>query len=145
MNLRASPSEQPLIVIDTNIVLDLFVFDDPGARHLHKSLLTRALQWLATAPMRDELADVLERSLIAQRLQLRGTVAADVLDQFDQHSRLLPQPCMSDLRCRDPDDQMFIDLALAHRAMLLSKDRQVLRLRRALLARGVVASPLIPN
>jgi predicted nucleic acid-binding protein len=30
------------------------------------------------------------------------------------------------LRCADPDDQKFIDLAVQHKAQLLSKDRAVL-------------------
>ena len=33
------------------------------------------------------------------------------------------------LRCSDPDDQKFIDLAVAHRCTLVSKDREVLRKR----------------
>jgi predicted nucleic acid-binding protein len=45
------------------------------------------------------------------------------------------------VRCRDPDDQMFIDLAVAHRAVLLSKDALVLRLAKRLLPLGVVVSP----
>jgi predicted nucleic acid-binding protein len=34
--------------------------------------------------------------------------------------------------CGDPDDQKFIDLAVAHRCTLLSKDREVLRMRKRL-------------
>ena len=45
------------------------------------------------------------------------------------------------VRCRDPDDQMFIDLAVAHRAQLLSKDALVLRLARRLRPLGVVVGP----
>jgi predicted nucleic acid-binding protein len=30
--------------------------------------------------------------------------------------------------CKDPDDQKFIDLAVVHKALLISKDKQVLRL-----------------
>src|SRR5690606_15469334 len=44
----------------------------------------------------------------------------------------------ADLTCRDPDDQVFLDLAL-HRGVgwLLSRDRQLLALRRRALARGL--------
>jgi predicted nucleic acid-binding protein len=42
--------------------------------------------------------------------------------------------------CKDPDDQQFIDLAVQHGALLLSKDRAVLNLRKRLLALGVQAS-----
>jgi predicted nucleic acid-binding protein len=41
--------------------------------------------------------------------------------------------------CKDPDDQRFIDLAVAHRAQLLSKDKAILCMRKRLLALGVLA------
>lgn len=45
--------------------------------------------------------------------------------------------------CKDPDDQQFIDLAVRHGALLLSKDRAVLSLRKRLLALGVLATPAV--
>ena len=41
--------------------------------------------------------------------------------------------------CKDPDDQKFIDLAVLHQAMLLSKDNAVLCMKKRLLGLGVVA------
>ena len=41
------------------------------------------------------------------------------------------------MTCKDPDDQIFIDLAVAHRARLLSKDGAVQALRKRLAALGV--------
>ena len=35
--------------------------------------------------------------------------------------------------CKDADDQKFIDLAAAHRAILLSKDKAVICMRKRLL------------
>jgi predicted nucleic acid-binding protein len=39
--------------------------------------------------------------------------------------------------CKDADDQKFIDLAAAHRAVLLSKDKAVLRMAKRLATLGV--------
>ena len=44
------------------------------------------------------------------------------------------------VRCGDPDDQKFIDLAVAHGAILLSKDFEVLRMRKRLAALNVMAA-----
>jgi len=45
-----------LRVLDTNIVLDLWVFDEPRAEALRLSVEAGHTHWLATAAMRDELA-----------------------------------------------------------------------------------------
>jgi predicted nucleic acid-binding protein len=64
-----------------------------------------------------------------------------VLADFDGRSRRVPPAARAPVRCRDPDDQIFIDLAVAHRAELLSKDALVLRLRKRLAALGVLVAP----
>ena len=126
-----------MIVIDTNLVLDACVFDDPGSVALEAALEGRQIRWLATRPMRDELERVLAYPLIVKRL-LRGQRGADdVLAQFDAKAEIVEVAARAPMRCRDPDDQKFVDLALAHKAALLSKDRALLCLSKRLLAQGV--------
>lgn len=125
------------IVLDTNIVLDLFVFNDAAAQPLKASLVAGELDWLATTAMRDELARVLDYPQIVPRLDFYGLAAADVLAAFDRHARLVPVAAKAQVTCRDADDQKFIDLAVVHRAPLLSKDRAVLCMTKRLSALGV--------
>ncbi|MDM0009246.1 putative toxin-antitoxin system toxin component, PIN family [Variovorax sp. J22G73] len=127
------------VVIDTNIALDLFVFDNPDCAPLVAALDAGHLRWLVTAPMRTELARVLGYPLIVKRLAQRQMAAASVLEAFDARVHLQADtppraPCV----CKDPDDQVFIDLAVARRALLISKDQQVLTMRKRLAAQGVV-------
>ena len=49
-----------LVVLDTNIVLDLFVFSDPATAALRSALESGAARWVATSVMRDELERVLD-------------------------------------------------------------------------------------
>ena len=120
------------LVLDTNIVLDLLVFADPQAQPLSHALDGGELCWLATAAMREELARVLHYPQLAERVAFhRGTHDA-VLADFDRHARLVEVPAKASVTCGDPDDQKFIDLAVAHRCTLLSKDRDVLRMRKRL-------------
>lgn len=130
----------PLLVIDTNIVLDLLVFEDPAHVPLRDAVQQGHVVWLATAAMRDELERVLAYPQIARRLAARLKPAHAVLAQFDGWSRRVQPAARAPVRCRDPDDQIFIDLAVAHRAGLLSKDALVLRLRKRLAALGVAAA-----
>ncbi|MEH3085390.1 MAG: putative toxin-antitoxin system toxin component, PIN family [Xylophilus ampelinus] len=127
----------PRVVLDTNIVLDAFVFADAAAQPLRDGLAAGRLDWIATAPMRTELARVLAYPQIAPRLDYYRLAAADVLAAFDRHVRLVAPAPKAPPTCRDPDDQGFIDLAVAHQARLLSKDRAVLALRKRLQALGV--------
>ena len=56
-----------------------------------------------------------------------------------------PSPTRSRLHCSDPDDQCFIDLALAqHARWLITHDRALLRLARRARAFGVeVLTPML--
>lgn len=127
-----------MIVLDTNIVLDAFVFSDPATVGLTQALDAGQLQWLATLPMREELARVLAYPKIAARLAYHQRPAAQVLAHFDARVQLQAVPPKAAFTCRDADDQKFIDLAAAHACPLLSKDRAVLCMAKRLLTLGVL-------
>ncbi|MEI7762800.1 MAG: putative toxin-antitoxin system toxin component, PIN family [Comamonadaceae bacterium] len=122
------------IVIDTNIVLDLFVFNDTATLALKQALASNRIEWLTTQPMRDELQRVLSYPKIMARLAVAELDAESMLRQFDARARLVEVAPKASVTCRDPDDQKFIDLAVLHKATLLSKDRAVLCMKKRLLA-----------
>ena len=74
---------------------------------------------------------------IVPRLAFYQLSAGDVLAHFDARARLLPVPAKAPVTCSDADDQMFIDLAVAQRSTLLSKDKAVTSMQKRLLALGV--------
>ena len=125
------------VVLDTNIVLDLFVFGDLAAQALKSAVVTGQLQWLATEAMRVELARVLDYPQVAKRLTRDGLAGAQVLQAFDTHARTVAAGSKAPVTCSDADDQIFIDLAVAHKAWLLSKDQAVLCMKKRLLALAV--------
>jgi len=127
----------PLWVLDTNIVLDVFLFADIAAQPLRESLAQARIRWISTAPMREELARVLAYPHIAKRMDFYKRSAEDLLHAYDTHSHTVDVAPLAPLRCKDPYDQGFIDLALAHQAGLLSKDHAVLCMAKRLRALGV--------
>jgi putative PIN family toxin of toxin-antitoxin system len=133
------PAEARQVVLDTNIVLDVFVFQDPAAQPLLQGLQQGHLRWLATAPMRDELARVLAYPQIARRLDYHRLPPAQVLERMDALAHWVAVAPKAGVTCKDPDDQKFIDLAVAHQALVLSKDHAVLCMARRLLALGAAA------
>ena len=136
-------SDARAIVLDTNIVLDLFVFNDPAAQTVHGGLQQGALRWIATQAMRDELERVLTYPQIVKSLAHHQISANQVLASFDAQAQLVPVAAKASVTCKDPDDQKFIDLAVAHKAHLLSKDNAVLCMAKRLLALGVLAQAAI--
>lgn len=127
------------IVLDTNIVLDLWVFNDPATQPVAQALDEGRLHWLTTPAMRDELARVLGYAQIAARLPAGALGAAGVMRTFERYAQVVAAPAPAGIRCADPDDQKFIDLAVQHQAWLLSKDNAILLMRKQLLALGVRA------
>lgn len=135
------------VIIDTNIVLDLFVFSDPATPALRQALDTGRVRWLATAVMREELRRVLHYPHLQPRLQYHGLAVDDVLARFDAQAQIVDVAPRAPMVCKDADDQKFIDLAYAHKdathedapdtTVLLSKDKAVLKLRKRLAAQGV--------
>jgi len=132
-----------ICVLDTNIVLDLWVFDDPASAPLRERLQEGETRWLATAAMREELARVLDYPHIARRLSTRGICAEAVLAHFDRHAQLQPEAPKAPCTCKDADDQKFIDLAVQHAVALHSKDAQVLCMKNRLARCGVALNPAL--
>ena len=126
-----------MIVIDTNVLLDIWIYSDTATVTLRQKLLDGQLQWLTTVAMREELLRVLDYEHIARRREKDGISSIDVMQAFDRHSSCVPDAPRSSYVCKDADDQKFIDLAVANKAILLSKDRQVLKLKKRLVLVGV--------
>ncbi|QWE03857.1 putative toxin-antitoxin system toxin component, PIN family [Polynucleobacter sp. JS-JIR-II-50] len=115
-----------VVVFDTNVLLDLFVFNDFRALHLKQALIEGEIDALATPNTLEEFADVIARPLFAldevqierTRLQWQG------LARLRDDKNLVNAPWI----CQDPDDQVFLDLAYtAKPCILFSKDNAVLR------------------
>ena len=123
-------SEVPTIVLDTNAVLDGWLFKDLGMVDVLRALDGRHMVWVATARMRNELVHTLALPV----LQAWQTEAAHTVARFDAMALLCSEPGRTvnrHLWCSDNDDQMFVDLALQRNACwLLTKDKALLKLGR---------------
>ncbi len=139
----AAPARPRALVLDTNIVLDLLLFGDAATQPLQQALALGAFDWMATDAMREELARVLDYPNIRPHLRPGQHSAASVLAAFDQRVRLVAVAAKAPFTCTDADDQKFIDLAAAHQAHLLSKDKAVLRLGKRLASLGVEVAQVL--
>ena len=122
------------LILDTNIVLDLLVFQDPRADWIRDGIARGQFELIYTSETLLELTDVIARPQFAQSTYDQSTV----LSSWTQMAIHKPTPPRCSFRCDDPDDQAFIDLAYHYRpSQLLSKDRKVLQMQRTLGEQGV--------
>jgi len=131
------------VVLDTNIVLDWLVFADPSAATVGAAIASGALRWLTTPRMYSEL-----RAVLARPLTTRWDPARELALTIDLSCLAVvcaePASTGRSLECRDASDQVFIDLALEHGpAVLLTRDRALLALRRRAAAFGVVITTAV--
>jgi uncharacterized protein len=145
--MPASPAAPALrVVLDSNVWIDILVFDDPHTRPIRAALESGALEALIDARCLAELTYVLDYpqfakreidkaaalatvARLAQRVEppasaVAATETAAQTAAPAENARPLP-------KCKDRDDQKFLELAHAAQAdWLVSKDRAVLKLAR---------------
>jgi uncharacterized protein len=137
------------LVLDTNIVLDCFVFCDPAMQALVAAMENQQVRPLVHVCTLDEL----ERVLTYPQCRLSEVEQREVMDRYRAIGVLWPMPgdfSRESLvlppgfpQCRDHDDQPFLALAYhAHADALVTKDKAILKLRRKARRFGVsIAAP----
>ena len=119
------------LVVDTNVLLDCWVFDDAAARPLWRAIEAARVRCLRSTDTDAELADVLQRAPFQARLAQRTLTAALLLDRWQALAEAVPRTHAAPWGCTDPHDQKFLDLAVSARAALLvTKDKALLKLAR---------------
>lgn len=142
-NADYSGPEPRALVLDTNVVLDMLIFDDPHIPPIRELLAQGRLRWIADQAQRIELERVLHYSQIAPRVAFYRKSAEGVLAAFDAAVEYVAEAPKIRYTCTDPDDQHFLDLACAHRALLVSKDKAVLRLRKRAAQYGALVGNVV--
>lgn len=116
-----------VFVLDTNILLDLFVFHDPRVQDLKEAMLDQQIQVVSSQRTVAELKEVIARPLFALESGTQKMIMAQwqSVSVFHDDSDLTPAPWI----CEDTDDQVFLDLAFQFRpAVIMSKDNALLKL-----------------
>lgn len=127
---------RPRVVLDTNVVLDLYHFHDPAAAGVEAALAAGLVSLVASEPCLEEL----RRVLAYPQFALDNNAQSVILDVYRSKVELTPMDLFdgSSLpRCTDPDDQKFVELAWQAAAYcLVTKDKALLRLARRMARQG---------
>ena len=137
----------PLAVLDTNVVLDLFVWDNPTAEPLRAMIRAGEMHCLSDEDCLDELSRVLTYPKLNLDAAAQQSIHADyracctvLPSQRAEHiSAILP-------RCSDRDDQKFILLAVRGKAdLLLTRDKALLKMAKRMKAHAPQLSITTPS
>lgn len=118
------------IVLDTNVLLDWLVFDEPSVRTLGLAVEHGHVEWLHCPAMQVEFEHMVRHASLARW----GPDVERCVGTLARVGHRVEAPTTGHrvaLRCTDADDQVFVDLAIAQRARwLVSRDRALLKLAR---------------
>jgi len=115
------------IVLDTNVVLDLFHWANVDAVPIMAALEAGRIECLVDERTLDEL----RRVLTYPQLKLTPEMIAERYVRYSTLVTIIPAGEAAPLpRCKDRDDQKFLELAERSGAdLLVSKDKALLKLR----------------
>jgi uncharacterized protein len=129
------PGVPSRLVLDTNVWLDWLVFGDPAAAPIRAAVCAGRAAIFIDDACAAELARVLAYPLGRRTLDAAAQAAA--LAECRRFAQPIERQSLTDgginplPRCRDPDDQKFLEAAAAVRAdMLITKDEALLELGR---------------
>lgn len=129
--LPASPAVAvPIVVLDSNVWIDILVFDDPHTRPIHAALEQGRLHAVVDAPCLYELTRVLDYPQFSRFAVDREAALARVA-RLSRGRESLPTAVshVTLPKCTDRDDQKFLELAAGVCAnWLVTKDKALLKL-----------------
>jgi len=123
-------SEKTRIIVDTNILLDIIYFEDPHVEDLKKAIENGSVEAWSCPLIWDEFLDVMRRPAFYENEEIHQIKINKAVKYFQFEAGTIPP---SPYKCRDPDDQIFIDLAVIKApCWLISRDLEVLKLAKKL-------------
>ncbi|WP_353433147.1 putative toxin-antitoxin system toxin component, PIN family [Polynucleobacter sp. MWH-UH23A] len=127
------------VIFDTNVLLDIFVFNDFRAIHIRAALVDKQINALATPKTIEEFADVISRPLFSLDQSTQG----QILNEWRKLAAIIEDETLisAPWKCQDPDDQVFLDLAHTSKpCVLLSKDNELLKLAKKAAVESILIS-----
>jgi putative PIN family toxin of toxin-antitoxin system len=121
------------VVFDTNVLVSVLLYRDSALAYLPEAWTVRSVVPLSDQSVLDELSRILI-ALGARKFQLLPPQVEDIVARYLSLTEPVPAtPAMEGVlpKCKDPDDQKFLELAQRGKAdMLVTNDGALLGLAR---------------
>jgi putative PIN family toxin of toxin-antitoxin system len=134
MGVKTAGSDEPLrVVLDTNVLVSALLYRDGELAWLAPAWQAGAVLPLASLDIVEELTRIIDQ-LGQLKFGLEQPAIAEIIARYLSFTELVAASSnghSSMPKCRDPDDQKFLDLAeRAHADVLVTSDRALLGLAR---------------
>jgi len=141
MSAHLTPSSNSTLrwVLDTNVVLDWLHFRDPRAQFLDRAATSGIALQASTATLAE-----FRRVIACSKLEIDVPRQSEIVARYESAVVLREVHDFPKLpQCRDPDDQCFLELAVAGGAgLIVTRDKALLKLKSKLLRFSVrIESP----
>ena len=131
---------KPRIVLDTNNLISGVFFERGNEARVLEEALAGRVRLLASLETLDEFQETVSKP----KFQLSPSEVLAVFQLIVSTCEIILAPRKAQVKCRDPDDQKFLDCAVAGRAQfLVTGDRDLLTMRRVGRTKIVTAAELI--
>lgn len=136
-NMTGQTQSIPLLVLDTNVVLDWVAFSDARVQPMVDAIESGSLRLATSGACLQEL----RRALGYAQVRLDAAAQALAFRRYAAHARVFeipgPVAAIDWPSCADPDDQKFLELAWHARAShLITRDKALLKLARRVAQSG---------
>ncbi len=138
--IKSTPSftedlQSHCFVFDTNVLLDLLYWEDPLVASFLEALEKKTIFALFDEETLFEFALVLDREKFSLTKEKKEAIFIRALSWAILVSApVSPAPS----RCKDTDDQKFLDLAFGYKVSLITKDKLLLKAGKKLKKYGVI-------
>ena len=116
-------------VVDTNVIVSRYLTPGGLAAQVFSDGRTNRLELVVSEALLSEIHEVLLRPAIKARHQLTETQLSEIVANFRWFATVV-EPTEKQTVCADPDDDMFLECALAGGAdVVVSRDPHLLQLK----------------
>lgn len=126
-DIPISAEKVPTAILDTNVLLDIFYWKNEESLKAFQTLIDQGYAFLYADETLWEFADVISRERFALDHDAQLALIETILNHFKRAKITTTSP----VKCRDRDDQKFLDLTVSYpNSILVTRDKKVLKTRK---------------
>ena len=131
---------KPRVILDTNVLVSAIFYETGNEARIFDEVIKGKITLISGLDTLQKLRE----TLAAPKFELTPLEVLNVFQLMVSISEIVLEPLSAEVKCRDPEDQKFLDCATGGRAdFLVTGDRDLLEIKRLGRTRIVTAGELV--